>query len=97
MQPLKIDHIFVYILGLRMVDVVCTFPEFGDQKFMKTHPILRETPLNGVCVQSLPGADFRERAKNIDQNRNNNNTQAYVFVKLDFTDLWLRGLGAYLN
>ena len=31
------------------------------------------------------------------QNRNNNKTQAYVCVHLDLSNLWLRGLGAYLN
>ena len=40
-----VDHVFDYILGLRMVDVVCIFPDVGDQKFMKTHPISVETPL----------------------------------------------------
>ena len=44
MQPIKVGHVFVYILGLRMVSVAVTFPEVGDRKCMKTCANSGETP-----------------------------------------------------
>ena len=61
MHLLKVGHVFVYILGLLMViDGVCTFPEVGDRKFMKTCPNSGETSLkwgvsSGTSESRLPG------------------------------------------
>ena len=63
MQPLKVVPFFVYILGLSMVDVVCTFPEVGDQKFMKTRPISGETPQKWGVFSETSGGQLLERCK----------------------------------
>ena len=63
MQLLKVGHVFVYILGLRMVDVVCTFPEVGDRKFMKTHHISGEMPLNRDVSLGISGGRLPETCK----------------------------------
>ena len=85
MQPLKVGHVFVYILGLRMMllfrfcnkgnhfldpicCVVCTFPEVGNLKFMKTRPISGETPIKWWASSGTSGSDFWEHAKKVHQN-----------------------------
>ena len=55
MQSLKVGHVFVFISGQMMVDIVC-FPEVGDRKFMKTKPYFREMPLKSGVFSGTSGS-----------------------------------------
>ena len=64
---------------------------------MKTCPISGETPIKWAVSSGTSRGRLLGKYKERRPESKKQQKQAYVFVKLDLSDLWLRGLGAYLK
>ena len=73
-----------------VVSILAQGKSLCGSKMLRCWSVFRRNAPKMGCV-------FRKERFPLYQNQNNNKTQAYVYVNLDLSDLWLWGLGAFLN